>query len=87
MKSCVWRGLLKSGANMEDLAKLSVNFSTCAIGEQLGFPKSSSFEVELSLTDKAKELGYDFHTAVGNGNREEALKILNRIERLKKLKE
>ena len=75
-----WRVRLQEKIN-QNHQDLSDNWKMCALGERMKIEGRDLNNID-ELTPEARLLGYDFSVAIQNGNSEEALSIIEKIEKL-----
>ena len=80
-----WRGLLKHvpTESLNNLSEFSQAWTSCAVGEKLGFPCNSRHELEELISDYDSELdrlGIEFYEAIESNDKSEAMKVLRNIE-------
>ncbi len=65
---------------------MSRSWETCAVGHKIGFDKTFRKKVNVEwrdvLTEKAYDLGSKFHLAIMQGDKKDALKVLDKIQKL-----
>ena len=75
-----WRKKVKENLSKQN-QELSDNWLNCAIGERMRI-ESRFLENVKDLTPEAIKLGYDFSIAVDKRDNDEALQIIEKIEKL-----
>ena len=75
-----WRKKVKENLSKQN-QELSDNWLNCAIGERMRI-EGRFLENVKDLTPEAIKLGYDFSIAVDERDNDEALQIIEKIERL-----
>ena len=75
-----WRKKVKENLSKQN-QELSDNWLNCAIGERMRI-EGRFLEKVKDLTPEAIKLGYDFSIAVDERDNDEALQIIEKIEKL-----
>ena len=75
-----WRKKVKENLSKQN-QELSDNWLNCAIGERMRI-EGRFLENVKALTPEAIKLGYDFSIAVDKRDNDEALQIIEKIEKL-----
>ena len=75
-----WRKKVKENSSKQN-QELSDNWLNCAIGERMRI-EGRFLENVKDLTPEAIKLGYDFSIAVDERDNDEALQIIEKIEKL-----
>ena len=82
----IWRNRIENATNVRELTDDSKNWCNCAVGDRIvletGIRSDSERNVQDCINDNAKSLGVQFHEAMMNDNKGQALKILTLIEKL-----
>ncbi len=81
-----WRARLSDPTGISKYSKISEPWTTCATGDRV-FQELGrrSKNYTSSLIPAVKKMGVAFHEAVKDGNRDEAIKLLEQIENLETL--